>query len=55
MLFTAIIALLLSAVALSVPTALQVRADSCAPSNYTISGFVITTNPNGHAHVDFNW
>jgi hypothetical protein len=55
MFFTAIITLLLSGVALAVPTGLQVRADSCAPSNYTISDFLITTNPDGHAHVDFNW
>lgn len=44
MLFTAIITLLLSVVALALPAVLEARADnSCVPSNYTIAGFNIKT------------
>lgn len=53
MLFTTLATGLLATVALAAPTALEVRATSCAPTSYTLTGFSLTTAA-GFAAVDFD-
>jgi hypothetical protein len=53
MLFT-ILTAVLPAIALAAPTAVSVRAESCAPNSYTISDFTLSTSATS-AYLDFNF
>ncbi|KAF2824333.1 hypothetical protein CC86DRAFT_54283 [Ophiobolus disseminans] len=54
MLFTTITTLFLSSVAFAAPTALDARAENCAPTSYTISDFFLSTS-SSHAVVSFHF
>jgi hypothetical protein len=52
--FTTITALLLPAVALAAPATVDVRAEKCAPTSYTLSYYVLAVSGSS-AYVNFNF
>ena len=54
MLFTTIATLLLAATAFAAPTAVESRADNCAPTSYTIPDFWLSIAAGVGANVSFN-
>lgn len=52
--FSTITTVLLPSIALAAPTALQVRAEPCAPTSYTLSDFTLETSST-HGEVNFNF